>query len=1080
MADAEIDDMIKKLSLGKQKLGPAHILELQRTLFEACRITGWDHTDAMAEVLARMQMDEKSTKAADVAAATSPFGKSGAAPAFVFTSPAAEQRATRGARAAHDRGAPAFAFTSPAGAPPFPGRNDERPREEPRPATRAAPPPTPDVFTFTSPFQEKVAPRMKMPVDRPGFDQNGGASFLGRAEPPPPPVAFVMGAAVGGRKAKEKRRSGAARKLDFSTANEHSPPPPQPEPFEEAAFVPPPPEFQKHKAGFIPPPAEFVPPPPPDFPPDFAAASAAAAAAFSVGAQFAPAPKAPRKPRTSISKSYAARVAKPLFETSPQAATLPPKAALHDLDDEMRDASPVPKAWAFDAAAPAYREAPLEAGRADEAAPLFSLGKPVDAHARKPFKGAKKATEKKKMPTAASPAKTAFGDFGARATSATNAFPARADFVSGPEVGASVAYEAYEAGGAHYAKGDYEEAVRAYTSALIEALPGWPLAAKVLGNRAAALTMLARHRDALRDCDEATRLDTSLYKVYNRAARLRLSEGDSDGARASLDLARRAAVNEGDAAYVDDARTSLLATDALAADAERFSINLKLALEGVAAAAAAARAMHDAENTDTNANAGDDPPKAKPVPSSPRRRVRSAEAALRACRDAAAVAPRCRAVRAAQARALAHLDRWRDVEDVLVDSAHQCSSDDFSTDDAAVIARRLAEVFADDAALESAPELYVRCLRRSEAPDEVHESRSRADAALRAVSQSANAAAAVAERCAAELRRAARLRRAKARADDAQKHPRPPAHGRVSGLAWLLSALNDACLWTGVGRYTRGHYRAAVAMYKDALRLDALNECAALRATLHCNVAAAELVLERAHDAIDHCTQALRLRPQYGRARLRRARARARVGDADDALRDYDIYLRAARDAPGGDAQLLDSVKRERDKVAELRAAREKPAPKPRTTPPKQPAHNFFAHAQAQARGRHAHAHPAEARADDFVRPARPPPQPAARPPPPPQPEAERRPRERVNATLRVRANASHYVVLAVAQGARPIEVKRAYAKLALENHPDRNDSPGATAAMARINAAYEVLKDPQARAQYDLSLPVNATRFRR
>ena len=61
---------------------------------------------------------------------------------------------------------------------------------------------------------------------------------------------------------------------------------------------------------------------------------------------------------------------------------------------------------------------------------------------------------------------------------------------------------------------------------------------------------------------------------------------------------------------------------------------------------------------------------------------------------------------------------------------------------------------------------------------------------------------------------------------------------------------------------------------------------------------------------------------------------------------------------------------------------------------------------------------------------------------------------------------ASYHDVLGVGRDARPAASKKAYAKLALRFHPDRCTSPGATAAMARINEAYEQAM-LQAKARY-------------
>eukprot|EP01026_Neomeris_dumetosa_P021473 TRINITY_DN1876_c1_g1_i6.p1 TRINITY_DN1876_c1_g1~~TRINITY_DN1876_c1_g1_i6.p1 ORF type:complete len:291 (-),score=34.68 TRINITY_DN1876_c1_g1_i6:224-991(-) len=62
----------------------------------------------------------------------------------------------------------------------------------------------------------------------------------------------------------------------------------------------------------------------------------------------------------------------------------------------------------------------------------------------------------------------------------------------------------------------------------------------------------------------------------------------------------------------------------------------------------------------------------------------------------------------------------------------------------------------------------------------------------------------------------------------------------------------------------------------------------------------------------------------------------------------------------------------------------------------------------------------------------------------------------------------NYYEALNVSEGASKEEIKRSFKKLALKYHPDVNSAPDAKEQFIRIKQAYEVLSDPQTRAQYD------------
>ncbi|CAN2388945.1 homolog [Pristimantis euphronides] len=78
--------------------------------------------------------------------------------------------------------------------------------------------------------------------------------------------------------------------------------------------------------------------------------------------------------------------------------------------------------------------------------------------------------------------------------------------------------------------------------------------------------------------------------------------------------------------------------------------------------------------------------------------------------------------------------------------------------------------------------------------------------------------------------------------------------------------------------------------------------------------------------------------------------------------------------------------------------------------------------------------------------------------------------KEQVEGVKRIKSCKTYYEVLGVTKDAGDEDLKKAYRKLALRFHPDKNQAPGATEAFKKIGNAYGVLSNPEKRKQYDLT----------
>ncbi|KAK5615069.1 DnaJ (Hsp40), subfamily B, member 12 [Crenichthys baileyi] len=75
---------------------------------------------------------------------------------------------------------------------------------------------------------------------------------------------------------------------------------------------------------------------------------------------------------------------------------------------------------------------------------------------------------------------------------------------------------------------------------------------------------------------------------------------------------------------------------------------------------------------------------------------------------------------------------------------------------------------------------------------------------------------------------------------------------------------------------------------------------------------------------------------------------------------------------------------------------------------------------------------------------------------------------EQLEAVKKIKSCKDYYQILGVEKSASEEDLKKAYRKLALKFHPDKNHAPGATEAFKAIGNAYAVLSNTEKRRQYD------------
>lgn len=327
-------------------------------------------------------------------------------------------------------------------------------------------------------------------------------------------------------------------------------------------------------------------------------------------------------------------------------------------------------------------------------------------------------------------------------------------------------------------------------------------------------------------------------------------------------------------------------------------------------------------------------------------------------------------------------------------------------------------------------------------------------------------------------------------------------------------------------------YKGAVDQYTACLKIDSEDRPTAsegeaggrLNAVLHCNRAAAYMALLKYREAIADCTVSLRIHSHYMKAMLRRSRCYVRLNRFDEAQAEYERYIKlveSARDPTTAASSNFDSspcvfdgpkdvkdsdlssVQEELNEVKRAKINAENN--KRREEVERQNRQNWYQETFGQSQPGDAERRREEwysqqgrgSRRWDSFNGRGPNPQgnssrqsesfhgagSSARKsksyrdeqPRQEQPrQGSRRQDERkenVFGSPGSDASICHYKALGISPTATDVEIKKAYKMAALKYHPDKNQETGATDMFRRVKLAYDVLKDPTQKREYDTQL---------
>ncbi|KAL7498321.1 hypothetical protein ACHAWT_007649 [Skeletonema menzelii] len=340
--------------------------------------------------------------------------------------------------------------------------------------------------------------------------------------------------------------------------------------------------------------------------------------------------------------------------------------------------------------------------------------------------------------------------------------------------------------------------------------------------------------------------------------------------------------------------------------------------------------------------------------------------------------------------------------------------------------------------------------------------------------------------------------------------------------AWLSNErdkLRKTMSWKekGDGLFRKASYEKAAEKYGSCLTIDSDSTApydpqsseiddagGRLHAVLHCNRAACLMALKKYREAVKECTAALRIHTHYMKAMLRRGRCFARIRQYQEAVAEYERYIQlvdeAKRSPQNGininaactfdrpaditDAEyskakqeLLDvkkSMKQSSNVNSNSQASSKKQAGQ------QQWYNSQFAKAAASNAAKRkdtagrSNAYTRKQQWDAGANQRRYDPFGGSSPKkagskkkdaPAGNSSANQNNQQQSNV---VKNPDCHYTVLNLSATASSAEIKKAYHKMALKYHPDKNQEEGAADIFRRVKLAYEVLGDDSTRIAYD------------